>query len=81
MDHEKEDIKRLEAFKMWLWRRMEKISWTEHISNEEVLRMVGEERSMLATINQSIICLLIHIVKQKKNKTEGIQITRHIMET
>jgi len=29
----KEDIKRLEAFEMWLWRRMEKISWTEHISN------------------------------------------------
>ena len=39
----KKDIKKLEAFEMWLWRRMEKISWTEHISNEEVLRMVGRK--------------------------------------
>src|SRR6218665_3211477 len=25
----KEDIKRLEAFEMWIWRRMERISWIE----------------------------------------------------
>ena len=31
----KEDIRRLEAFEMWTWRRMEKISWTEHQTNEE----------------------------------------------
>src|SRR6218665_367250 len=33
------DIARLEAFEMWIWRRMERISWTEHISNEEVLTL------------------------------------------
>ena len=27
----KEDMRRLEAFEMWIWRRMEKVSWTEHI--------------------------------------------------
>ena len=32
----KEDIKKIEAFEMWIWRRMEKISWTEHKTNEEV---------------------------------------------
>src|SRR6218665_2516824 len=35
---------------MWIWRRMERISWTEHISNEEVLTLVGEERSLISTI-------------------------------
>ena len=45
----KEDIKRLEAFEMWIWHRMEKISWTEHISYEEVLKL-EEERSLLTTI-------------------------------
>src|SRR6218665_3359092 len=30
----KEDITRLEAFEMKVWPRMEKIRWTEHISNE-----------------------------------------------
>ena len=27
---QKEDIRRLEAFEMWIWRRMMKVSWTEH---------------------------------------------------
>ena len=38
----KKDITRLEAFEMWIWRRMEKmekISLTEYISNEEVLKL------------------------------------------
>ena len=26
----------LESFKMWCWRRMLKISWTDHVKNEEV---------------------------------------------
>jgi Reverse transcriptase (RNA-dependent DNA polymerase) len=46
----KEDVKRLEAFEMWTWRRMEKISWMEHITNEEVLGSVEEERSLIHTI-------------------------------
>ena len=40
----------MEAFEMKVWRRMEKISWTEHISNEVVLKLVEEERSLITTI-------------------------------
>jgi hypothetical protein len=32
------DQKYLESFEMWYWRRMEKISWTDHVRNEEVLQ-------------------------------------------
>jgi hypothetical protein len=28
------DQKHLERFEMWCWRRMEKISWTDHVRNE-----------------------------------------------
>ena len=31
------DQKYLESFEMWCWRRIEKISWTDHVRNEEVL--------------------------------------------
>ena len=31
------DHKRLESYEMWYWRRMEKISWTDRVKNEEVL--------------------------------------------
>jgi len=36
------DQKHLESFEMWCWRRMEKISWTDHVRNEEVLLRVKE---------------------------------------
>ena len=36
------DQKYLESFEMWCWRRMEKISWTDHVRNEEVLLKVNE---------------------------------------
>ena len=37
--------KYLESFEMWCWRRMEKISWTDHVRNEEVLLRVNEQRN------------------------------------
>jgi len=36
------DQEHLEGFEMWCWRRMEKISWTDHVRNEEVLLRVKE---------------------------------------
>ena len=38
------DQKYLESFEMWCWRRMGKISWTDHVRNEEVLLRVNEQR-------------------------------------
>jgi len=29
--------RRLEAFEMWIWRRMEKMSWWDKVTNEDVL--------------------------------------------
>ena len=36
------DQKHLGSFDMWCWRRIEKINWTEHVRNEEVLLRVKE---------------------------------------
>jgi hypothetical protein len=41
------DQKHLESFKIWCWKRMEKISWTDHVRNKEVLLRVKEERNIL----------------------------------
>ena len=35
---------------MCIWRRMEKISWTEKISNKDVLRRIDEERQLMSLI-------------------------------
>jgi hypothetical protein len=37
--------KYLESFKMWCWRRMGKIKWSEKVNNEEVLEHIGENTS------------------------------------
>jgi hypothetical protein len=45
----KVDQKFLESFEMLYWRRMEKISSTDRVRNEEVLQRVKEERNILHT--------------------------------
>ncbi len=46
----KEDRKKIEAFEMWVWRRLKKVSWKEKITNEAVLEMVEERKSLINTI-------------------------------
>jgi len=46
------DRKRLESSEMWSWRRMEKISWTDHVRKEEVLFRVNEQRNILHEIRK-----------------------------
>jgi hypothetical protein len=46
------DQKHLESFEMWCWRRMEKIGWTYHVRNEEVLLRVKEQRNILHEIRK-----------------------------
>ena len=45
------DHKNLESFEMWCWRRMEKISRTDHVRNEEVLLTVKEQWNILHEIS------------------------------
>ena len=46
------DKKRLESFEKWCWRRIEKISWTDHMRNEEVLLQVNDQRNILHAIRK-----------------------------
>ena len=46
------DQKHLESFEMWCWRRMENISWTDHVRNKDVLLRVKEQRNILHEIRK-----------------------------
>jgi len=45
-----EDKKHLESSEMWCWVRMEKINWTNHVRNEEVILRVKEQTHILHEI-------------------------------
>ena len=45
------EYKHQEIFEMWCWRRMEKISWTDHVSNEDVLLRVKEHETHKRKVN------------------------------
>ena len=59
----KEDIKRLEAIEMWIWRRIERINWMEHWKNVDVLFLVNEDRSLIDTIRQRQKNWIGHILR------------------
>jgi hypothetical protein len=68
---------------MWCWRRMKKISWTDHVRNKEVLLRVKEQRNILHEICKQkenwmghILrrnCLLQRVIEGKIQ--EGIEVT------
>ena len=35
---------------MWCWRRMEKIKWSEKVTDEQVLGRIAEKRTLLNNI-------------------------------
>jgi hypothetical protein len=69
------DQKHLESFEMWCWRRMEKISWTDHERNEEVLLRGKKQRHILHDLLKRKAkwighisrrnCLLQRVIKRK----------------
>ena len=56
-------IRKIEALEMWLLRRMLNISYTEHRTNEEVLRAAGTERLLLKKIKSAKIRYFGHIAR------------------
>jgi hypothetical protein len=56
------DQKHLENFEMWCWRRIEKISCTDHVRNEEVLLGVKEQRNILHEIRKRKANWIGHIL-------------------
>jgi len=48
---------------MWIWKKMEKISWTAKVSNSEVLNRVSENCCIISMINQRKRRWLGHVLR------------------
>jgi hypothetical protein len=58
-------LRAVKCFEMWCWRRMEKISWTDHVRNEAVLFRVKEKRNILYEICERKANWIGHILRRK----------------
>jgi len=57
---------------MWIWRRIMKIPWTQHASNEQILGMVDESRSLLETLRKRQKNWIGHVYYRRSSK-EGFR--------
>ncbi|VVC27167.1 Hypothetical protein CINCED_3A012097 [Cinara cedri] len=56
----------LKAFEMWCWRKMEKIKWTELKTNEEVLDLVKEKRTLLNNLRSRRWHIIGHTLRHNE---------------
>ena len=42
----KAECQRIDAFKMWYWRRLQKVPWTARRSNQSILKEISSEYSL-----------------------------------
>ena len=56
------------------WRRMEKIKWSEKVTNEQVLDRIGEKRTLINNILSRKVNWICHILRRNcflHNAIEG----------
>jgi len=58
------DQRHLKSFELWCWRRMEKISWTDNVRNEDVLLRVKKQRNILHEINKRKANWTVHVLRR-----------------
>ena len=67
---------RLQAAKMWFYRRMLKVSWVEKVSNAEVLRRAGVQQDLVLKIIHRQISFIRHVLR--KGQLEEAALTGRI---
>ena len=65
---------------MWLWRKILNISWSDKVSNDEIIRRVDKEKSVISTIDKGQRAWLGHTLRHgdllptvMEGRVEGIK--------
>ena len=66
----KSDEKKIEAFEMWGWRRVLRISWKEKVSNKLVLVYAQPKMSLMSLVVKMALWYFGHI-----NRANGLEVT------
>lgn len=66
----KSDTRRIDAFEMWAYRRLLRIPWTAHRTNESVLQELNSQLSLSKKINRCFLTYIGHIAR----RTDSLQL-------
>ena len=69
----KEDERRIEAFEMWGLRRILGVHWSQHISNEEVLRRCNMRRMLFNTMKTRKLRYFGHLIRSDSFQREMME--------
>ena len=58
---------------MWIWRRMEKINWRDKITNEQVLEIVKEKRTLIDVLRSRKKTWIGHVLRGNELLKEIIE--------
>ena len=61
--------KKLEALEMWFYKRMLKISWTDKVTNAEVLQKLNIQRELIPTIIKRKCQYFGHVIRNTNKYT------------
>ncbi|XP_063628267.1 uncharacterized protein LOC134799784 [Cydia splendana] len=64
--------KKIEAFEMWCWRRMLRISWTAKRTNVSILQQLGIQTRLSTTCFKRILSYFGHIARREPDNLEKL---------
>ena len=70
----KTERRRIDAFELWCWRRLLRVSWTARQSNQFILKEISPEYSLeglMLKLKLQYFGFLMRTAKIAKRKTEG----------
>jgi hypothetical protein len=70
----RKDRKKIYAFELWTWRKILRVLWTERRTNLSVLEEVKPKRSLEATIIQSRLHYIGHVMRAKGSLERDIML-------
>lgn len=60
------DIRKLEAFEIWLYRRILRVKWTDKVTNMEILKRIKKEKEIIITVKKRKLQYLGHVMRGEK---------------
>ena len=68
--------RKLEAFEVWCWRRIMRVSWMERRTNDSIFEEIGKERELLRTIRRRQMRFLGHVMRREQ--LENLSLTGRV---